>query len=475
MPQSSLMTQPLKWPLATSIQSRDGTALKDARIINGYVELDPQSGKKRIRRRYGLISNRGPFIGLASGAYNWKGNVYEIWGQNLYQNGLPFGSTILDNSNGSYRFVQVKSTPGLLVFGNGIKAYFTDGATVTQITDANFPTSFVKGWAYLDGTLYVMTADGAILGSKNLDDPRVWDPLNRIVANIEPDNAVGLAKQLIYVIAFKQWTTEVFYDAQNPTGSPLGPAQGQLSVYGCVSADSIQDIDGTLLWLTSNRTVSPQVARMDALQVTIVSTPPVERLLESALNQALYSWVFKHAGHRFYGLTSIAGNRTLVYDLDQQMWYLWTDNFGNVWPVVSTSYDSAGNHLVQYQTSGLVSGPASGQTCFIDADYVYSGDMGVIIPLDIYTSNEDFGINRDKLLSRMYYNGDQVQQSILKVRCSDDDYQTWTNFRELDLSKPRPSLGDCGTFWRRAYHFRHESGVSFRMSETDMQFDIGVL
>ena len=37
--------------------------------------------------------------------------------------------------------------------------------TVTKITDAQYPTTTVRGIAYLDGTYYVMNPNGQIFGS----------------------------------------------------------------------------------------------------------------------------------------------------------------------------------------------------------------------------------------------------------------------------------------------------------------------
>ena len=104
---------------------------------------------------------------------------------------------------------------------NALEAwFFPEGGAWTQITDGDFPTTFVKGWAYLDGTTYVARPDAGIQGDA-LNDPQTWDPLNVIIAQIEPDKGVGLAKQLVYVVIFKQWSTEIYYDGvQNILAQP---------------------------------------------------------------------------------------------------------------------------------------------------------------------------------------------------------------------------------------------------------------
>jgi hypothetical protein len=102
-------------------------------------------------------------------------------------------------------------------------------------------------------------------------------------------------------------------------------------------------------------------------------------------------------------------------------------------------------------------------------------DLGILFPVDIYTPNFDAGVDRIKYLSQMRINADQTPGSLLQVRCSDNDYQSWDNFRTIDLSRTRPILNDEGSFYRRAYHFRHYANTAFRIRSCDLQMDIGTL
>ena len=573
--QAAMVGSPHRVPLATTIQNRDETFDKDARLVNVIAELEPVSKEYWLEKRVGLSLHQTQ-SGNGLGMYNWQGVLYQVFGTALYKDGVAFGTV-----EGSARYVFTEMLgDGWLVMGNGVAAYYTDGITLAEIstyapiydgdlvsgnayeivvpgtsdfttngsgdnlagtqftaisagdsaatgyvalvvtsvltgvtyqihtvgsTDftligassndvgvvftatgtttgtgtvylPNFPATFVKGWAYLDGTLYVMDLEAKIWGTSTLsygggvgglDDPRLWDPLNMIQARIEPDRGVTLIKHLTYVLAFKQWTIEAFYDAGNATGSPLRPVQGAQSQYGCASADSLQSIDGTLLWLTFNRTVSPQIAMMSDLRVQIISTPPIERLLDQIEFTNIFSWTLKHGGHRFYGLTLKNANLTLVYDLDQQLWYQWTDTDGNYWPIVARSYNSANKHIMQHETNG--------KSYYCEGDYEFPTDDGELIPVDIYTPNYDGGVDRRKVLKVMRFNCDQRTGSKLYVRSTDDDYQTWTNPREVSLANKRPVLLDCGTFYRRAWHIRHLANTPLRIKSIDLQMDVGTL
>jgi len=326
----------------------------------------------------------------------------------------------------------------------------------------------------LNGTLYVaLTSSGNIQGSA-INDASNWDALNVIQAQIEPDFNIALVKQLVYVVDFKQWSTEVFYDAANATGSPLGRVEGAKIDYGCASSDSVQRIDDAVLWLTANRSSLRQVALMRGLKSEIVSTPAIDRLLSAWSLSTIWSWQAMLNGHKWYGLTSKNSNMTLVYDLTTNMWSQWTDTNGNYLPIVSSTFvpDVAGANLtiVQHESDGYL-------YYFSLTDYQDVGGFNGLIPVDIYTPNFDGGTRRGKQLNMMYFNGDRVTGSTLQVRYNDFDYDStkWSNFRYVDLGQETPMLEQEGTFTRRAYNFRHKANTFFRLSSVDLQMDLCTL
>ena len=462
MPQAQTVDLPKRLPLVLSPENRDDTTGKDARLVNGYVEKGAE-GDYHLYRRPGLLVSVTK-TGNGYGAYNWKGNIYTIFGATLYKDGASIGT--VDSTGGVYHFSQTLGGTNYFVLGNGVKAYTWDNSSLLQITDGDFPAAFVKGWAYLDATTYVMDANANIQGS-GLNNPPSWDAGNVITAQIEPDAGVALAKQLVYVIALKGWTAEVFYDAANPSGSPLGRVQGAKINYGCVTAGSVQNLGDSLIWAATTREAGVQVVMLDNLKVSVISTKPVERLLSNANFTTVFSWGMKINGHRFYVLTLKETNLTLVYDLSERLWQQWTDADGNYFPIVSATFNSSRQLLLQHETNGKL---------YI-ADTDYFNDDGSLITVDLYTPNFDAGVRRRKLMNFMEFIGDQTPGSILQVRSNDNDYQAdkWTNFRNVDLSKKRPYLSNCGTFYRRAHHFRHRCNTAFRIQAVEMQLDLGTL
>ena len=456
------MGDPQRIPLAIQPSNRDESTARDAKIINAYLEIAGQDDL-RVYKRPGYSSYSSVTAGTGMGATNWNGDIYTIVAGTLYKNGASVG-TGMDTTGGVYCFGYTLGGTHKVVMHNGVIAYTYDPTNgLVQITSSNFPTSLVKGVQYLDTYTCVMNTSAAIYNS-NADDPQTWAG-DFLTAIIEPDQGVFLGKNLVYLLAFKQWTIETFNDAGNATGSPLGPVQGGQMNIGCRHADSVRELEGMTFWVSQTRGAGLAVHMATDLRPQKISTPSIERLIQDADFTTVYSWTGRVAGHSFYCVTLVNSNLSLVYDLTSKAWYQWTDANGNYLPFVSSTFSSTQQLLLQHATNGAM----------YWMDITFPTDNGSTIVMDIYTPNYDGGVRTRKYVNSMDFIADQTNGSKLKVRHSDDDYQSWTNFREVDLSKKRPRLTDCGTFRRRAWHLRHDSNTALRMQAVELNIDLGTL
>ena len=366
--------------------------------------------------------------------------------------GIPEGSYVVSIDSGVQVTINVPTESTLT-------------GTALTFSTSGYPASAVKGQAFLDGTTYVMTRAARIYGS-DINDPVTWDALNFLTAQIEPDLGVFLAKQLVYVAAFKQWSTEIFYDAGNAVGSPLGPVQGAKVSHGCRSAGSVQDLEGSLIWISQTRAGSVGAMRMEGIKAQTISYPSVDRLLQHADTETVWSWSCKVDGHKLYGVTFKLSNLTLVYDLTSNLWSQWTDTNGNYFPFVASTYGPDQKVLLQHETDGKV----------YELDGTFTTDNGTAIPVDIYTPSWDGGTRKVKTLNALDFVGDQLEGQVMLVRCNDYDYDPakWTNFRRVDMGRKRPRLTACGSFNRRAYHLRCVSPVRMRIKALEVDIDLGV-
>lgn len=463
---------PPRLPLVVVTSNRDGTVTKDAKLVNCYIEITPE-GELDIYKRPGLASAGVIADGeVGRGVFFWDGAVYSIYGDVLYRDGVSVG-TGLDETNGMYRFDTILGANPKLVLGNGKEAYtynVVDGLSATlHSINIEYPEETVKGFAYLNGPIYVTQPEAVVWGSEinSVDQVGDWSAINFIRAQIEPDEAIFTSKQLVYVVVIKQWTVEYFFDAGNPTGSPLGPVQGMKVSYGCANGDSVQKINDVIFMLSSDQTASLQIASLDRGAITVVSTPSIDRLLETVNieTEVVHSWQLKLDGHSFYVITLKNINLTLAYDITQQLWFQWTDHEGNYFPIVASGYDIEGRHILQHESNGRL----------YYCSNLYYTDLNDPIIVDIVTPIFDGQTYRRKQLNIMKFVGDQVEGSMLKARFTANDYQNWSQWRDVNLGANTPMLVNCGTFKKRAYHFRHATNYPMRLRAVEVQYDIGTL
>jgi hypothetical protein len=319
----------MKLPIATVLKTRDGTTTKDALVTNGYLEVVGED--VLAYKRAGLAA---PFVSLGvaalRGAKTWLGRAYVALGSSLKQlgsGGLEQSYTITGADQVSFTNTGV-AVVGYLAFKDTAKLWvLTSGnpGTLTQVTDAQYPATTVPGIAYLDGTFYVMDSQGQIFGSE-LQDPTSWTALNAIVAETESDAAVALAKHMNYVVAFKEKTIELFYDAANASGSPLDRVTSAALRLGCANGYSLADVDGDLYFLSRTQSKQPSVHVFPTGSQTPVeiATPDVQRVLANLAFATVYAWAARIDGHGFYVLDLKSDGMTLVYDITSKVWSRWT-------------------------------------------------------------------------------------------------------------------------------------------------------
>ena len=98
-------------------------------------------------------------------------------------------------------------------------------------------------------------------------------------------------------------------------------------------------------------------------------------------------------------------------------------------------------------------------------------DIDQYITCTYITSNQDFGSYRRKYQHRLTVVGDVISGNA-NLYWSDDDYNTWSNAKSLDLSL-RPVVHRGGQFRRRAYKFVHQDNTPLRIEAFEVQLTEG--
>lgn len=187
----------------------------------------------------------------------------------------------------------------------------------------------VPGIVYINGYFVVMDTSGRIWNSAS-EDPTTWGALDYVDAQNDSSRGVGIAFSRGYVVAFKEWSTEFFYDAGNATGSPLSPVDNGTIQTGCATGWSIASIDDSTFWMSQTKAKGRGVHVLTGLETRKVSTPDVDRILDDDALTNVYAFCLKVDGHTLYVLTlapTVAagnfGGVTLVYELSSDTWLEW--------------------------------------------------------------------------------------------------------------------------------------------------------
>lgn len=237
----------------------------------------------------------------------------------------------------------------------------TPTTPATGTITATYTKSIVPGIAYINGYFCIMDETGVVFNS-NADDPTTWGALAYFTAQNENGGGVAIAKSLNYLIAFKEWSTEFFYDNANAVGSPFSPVDNGFTQIGCASGDSVASLDGNLFWVSQTRQQGRGVYMMAGLQQQKVSTPDVERILNADDLATVYAYGLKIDGHGLYLLTLVSSNITIVYDTTSQMWTQWSSYTLTATPSI-TSITRVGNTATA--TSAAAHGMSDGDAVLI--------------------------------------------------------------------------------------------------------------
>lgn len=349
------------------------------------------------------------------------------------------------------------------------------GALLSCTINALPAGPYVAGAVFLDGYVFLGCANNRIYNS-TLGDPRGWSALDYLTFEQTADTLVAICKHLNYLVAFGKFSTQFYYDAGNATGSPLAIAQSYTMEIGCATGDSVVSTDNTVIWIGHTKTQGRSVYLMDGVSPIKVSTNSIDKILDLDDLGKVTSFCYKYSGHTLYILTLHNASVTLVYDINEKMWYQWTK-----YAMVSTGEAGAGTYQETYF-----------RPCFYaqvnNVPYVLDDDTAVVYELspttyqddgqDIYcrtiTDMSDNGTTKRKFYGRLEIIGDKVGGT-MQVRHTGNDYQTWSTYRTIDLSASRSQIYLSGADRRRAWEFLVTSNVPLRLDGAEVDFRLGEL
>jgi hypothetical protein len=472
-------TQPVL--LMNEMNSRDQTTNKDVENLNCFFDLI--RNKQIEDQEYNVVKRAGTSTfgdALQStahrGLYYWEEEdlIYVAVDNDIQVFAASNGSlnetlsNVFTTSSGDVGFTE------FLYEDNTVKIVATDGTrlvtidaagTVVTGADADMPAHLPQP-IFLDGYLFIVKADTADIYNSDLNSPLVFTAGNFLVGEMFPDKIFRICKLNNYLVAFGSSSIEYFWDAAVATGSPLQRNDTPVKLVGFLGGFAQQ---GNSTFFVGNTTAgTPDVYRLEDFKIEPIGSASIRRYLE-VLNvgfEDIYGSCISFFGHDFY-VINVESAPTFIYDLETKIWtriaYQDSITFGITNAVnvkIATEYCSV------FLLTGSARIRRFDQDIYQDAEEDFT--------VRVVTDRQMFETYNQKFQHRLVINADRPSaDSSMSVYWSDDDYQTWSTVKSINLNQELPSVMRGGRFRRRAYKLEYADNYPLRMKNLDIDLNMG--
>ncbi len=323
---------------------------------------------------------------------------------------------------------------------------------LAKFTDADFPTAVAGGFGELDGYIFIMDVHGKIYNS-DLNSISAWTSGNYINTSMFSDFAISVARNRNQIVALGANSVEHFYNAGNPSGSPLSSSTSlgiQQPAYSGVGGLTIATIGGRLYWFGADKNIytlegfSPKKISSQGITATPVAMTP-----------------FTMNGCNYLNLVSSSPATTYWFCIDTGQWT--EPNFANA---AAYSADVIGiqGAFVFGGTTGKVYAitPSSGLYQDDSVAYTMSCQIGT-----------DMGTDQRKIYTALRVIADTQSSGNLAVSYSDDGGASYSTARNISLTTEDKRLHRLGSGkGTRLWKFEDSGNNADRIKMIEIDYEI---
>lgn len=454
--------------------NRSASLSKDPLLKNGFYET--VKGKESKDNEYFVVKREG------TTQYPWvppstvlRGNFYWEDQDKLFcayddkvaiitaSNGIeqttltPFTTTTGEVSFTEFYFEDGTSK---IVIGDGQKLVTVDTAnTMVTSTSPDLPVPFIPNLLFLDGYLFIIKAGTADIYNSNLNDPLAFTAGDFLSAEMLPDTLIRISRLNNYLIAFGSSSVEYFFDAGNASGSPMQRNDTPVKQIGYLGG--FATYGNKVYCIAQYANTAPELFILEDFKMEEINLPPIRRFLQQTRDFS--ASIVTNGGHDFYVLT--ANGETYAMDLDTKLWSIWT--FG------ATNTFDIRNAISIYLASGYVSlFSVAGDSKIYFFDPEAYTDQGAVYEFAGVLSRQVWDTLHRKFMNRLLVYADKGTGT-LNISWSDDDYQTYSTPRGVNLASSRPFLTRLGAFFSRALKWSFSENAPCRLMYFEVDYNIG--
>lgn len=470
--QDTYQSQELK--LIEALGTRTNSLAKDPILVNGFYEI--VSNKMTKDETYRAVKRDGcsafsyiPESANIRGMHYWEDENKLFIAYDIYVDIVNVATGVrtshlgfFEAGTGPVSFTEFYFDNGdvLVICGDGLRLWSVNKAEAyVQTTDPDLPTPFIPSLVFLDGYLFLVKAGTSDIYNSDLNSTLNWTPGNFLTAEMLPDTVKGISRLNNYLIAFGTSSIEYFFDAGNPSGSPLQRNDTPVKQIGFLGGYAAYGNKIFIVGQYANTT--PELYVLEDFKVDEVNLPQLRRFMGESVTYS--AAIVTNGGHDFYVLSF--GNETFALDLETKLWTIWKFQLDSNFPI---TYSALIKNTASFSSIVSVTGKAN---LFQFLPTVYQ-DNAQNFDFEGILDRNYFNTQRKKYMSRLIVAGDRVN-STLAINYTDDDYQTFSAERTVSLNQDRPTLTRLGSFFSRAFRFRHRDNTPCRLFMFELDYNIG--
>lgn len=460
-------------------------------------------------------ANHTHLVDKARGIYYWeqKSTLYLVHDDTVYKDSQLVANALSATiTSGTERVTILEDaiTPSLIILdAQGNKGWsMATNETITEINDAQFPSTLTQGGAILDTYLFVMDEDGYIYHS-DVGAPTAWSALSLLNTERSPDKGVYLGKHHEHIVAFGTRSIEFFYDAGNATGSVLNRRNDIMHNVGCASGSAVWENGDDIYFMGSNIDGQMGVYLMQDFQIKELSNDTMSSYFTNGITRDDLRFVFNGLSVMgkstllitVYSVTGvsaqIAPKLTISYDTSTGLFGFWKTGLNSLttFPLISWTRRSGGQSQA---TSARFS-----QGIFYNGDVITVNDRitpvdtvgGLVFEQGVFEDDvfEEFlgtGTNIDILVRTGLQDGGTVAYKFqeketivmestpstqtLTIKHSDEDSNNFDAGNAIDVSLVRKDVHQGGRFNKRNYQLEYSGDEQVFLEDLDVELTVGM-
>jgi hypothetical protein len=307
------------------------------RCVNLYLEGNPKDSP--FPTTHYLMPGL-TLLGSVASQFGWRGfytasngllfgvNGYTVY--NIAQSGSAFTFKALGTLPTAAGPVSMNDNAATLMVVDGSSSGCTVDLTSLQFTTITDPAFYGANRVDVVDGYFILNRPGTIQWYISLYESASFDSLDFASKNGYSDLLVAGIVSRRNIWLFGEQTTEVWYNT-GASDFTFQRMDGIFIQHGCAAAGSLQQMDGSIYFLSRDPQGHALVMRTQGYEAGKISTYALDTELQTyARVDDAMSYTFQQNGHLFYVLSFPTAGKTWVFDAASQQWTEWvyTDNNG---------------------------------------------------------------------------------------------------------------------------------------------------